>query len=140
MASQATKAEVRHELAEELAEEKGISCDMCQGHAKPTGKLGVRVYYRCTACGMDMSRVPGTEVRVAALAIVPKKKVRAKTRVAVRAHFDRAGGCVDGEMVIDKETGIVTVREKRSRKTYSMTLTELVDHICRTNLNLGRKA
>lgn len=66
-----------------------------------------------------------------------EKKTRTKTRIKVRAHFDRAGGMVDGEMTIDKETGTVTVREKGMRRSYSMRLSDVVDFIARRGLGVG---
>jgi hypothetical protein len=59
---------------------------------------------------------------------------RTKVHVKVRAKFDRAGGMVDGFMVIDKETGMVTVREKGAKKSYSMRLSDVVDTIARRGL------
>ena len=69
--------------------------------------------------------------------VEPEKKTRSKIRVKVRAHFDRAGGMVDGEMVFDKETGTVTVREKGMRRSYSMRTSEVVDFIARKGLGVG---
>ncbi len=59
---------------------------------------------------------------------------RTKVHIKVRARFDRAGGAVDGFMVIDKETGIVTVREKGAKKHYQMRLSDVVDMIARRGL------
>lgn len=69
--------------------------------------------------------------------VVTEKKTRTKTRIKVRAHFDRTGGMVDGEMVVDKETGTVTVREKGMKRSYSMRLSEVVDFISRRGLGVG---
>lgn len=72
--------------------------------------------------------------------VVPaeEKKTRTKVRVKVRSRFDRAGGAVDGELIIDKATGIVTVREKGAKRSYSMTLSELCEYIARKNLGFAR--
>jgi hypothetical protein len=64
----------------------------------------------------------------------PVKKTRSKVRIKVRSRFDRAGGAVPGEMVIDNETGFVTVREKGCHKAYSITLAEVCEYIARRGL------
>lgn len=75
-----------------------------------------------------MTRAPASDEAAA-----PAKR-KGKVHVKVRAHFDRAGGVVDGMLTIDKETGFVHVREKRARKSYSITLTELADFVCRKGI------
>lgn len=69
---------------------------------------------------------------------VEEKKTRTKTRIKVRSRFDRAGGAVDGEMVIDKELGTITVREKGARKAYTLTTAEVCEYIVRRNLGLSK--
>ena len=66
------------------------------------------------------------------------KQPRTKTRIKVRSRFDRAGGAVDGEMVFDKETGTITVREKGARKSYTLTAAEVCEYIVRRNLGLSK--
>ncbi len=97
------------------------SCPACAGPLVELGTLGARKHFRCRDCGLDASQVaqPATV-----------KKTRTKTRIPGRARFDRAGGAVDGMMIIDKELGTVTVREKGAKKSYTMTLAEVVDTIC----------
>lgn len=80
---------------------------------------------------MTLKRSPVTEVEAPA----PK---RTKARFKVRSRFDRAGGAVDGELTIDKELQMVTVREKGAKRSYSMTLAELCEFIARRGL-LGTK-
>ena len=63
-----------------------------------------------------------------------EQKTRSKVHIKVRAKFDRAGGMVDGFMIIDKATGIVTVREKGAKKSYSMRLSDVADTIARRGL------
>lgn len=104
-----------------------LTCGACGGSLVELGALGVRKHFRCRSCGANSSFAPAEE----------KKATRTKTRIKVRAHFDRTGGMVDGEMVVDKETGTVTVREKGMRRSYSMRLSEVVDFIARRGLGVG---
>lgn len=67
----------------------------------------------------------------------PVKKTRPKVRIKVRSRFDRAGGAVEGEFVYDKDTGIVTVREKGAKRSYSMRMSELCEFIARRGLGIG---
>lgn len=70
--------------------------------------------------------------------VAEEKKTRTKTRMKIRSRFDRAGGMVDGEMVYDKETGTITVREKGARKSYTLTAAEVAEYIVRRNIGLSK--
>ncbi len=75
-----------------------------------------------------VERAPDTKVEEA-----PQKK-RTKARFKVRSKFDRAGCAVNGELIIDKELQMVTVREKGAKRSYSMSLGELCEFIARRGL------
>ena len=58
--AEARDAEESEEEEEEQAEEDAdpVYCPMCDsGDSSVLGTLGKRVYYRCTACGMDYSHI-----------------------------------------------------------------------------------
>lgn len=67
-----------------------------------------------------------------------KKKTRPKIRVKVRSRFDRAGGAVEGEMIIDRDTGVITVHEKNAKVSYSLSAADVCEYIARRNMGLAR--
>jgi len=52
----------------------------------------------------------------------------------VRANFDGAGGLRDGTIKIDRATGAITARAKKSRTAYETTLTQVANMICRIGI------
>lgn len=48
----------------------------------------------------------------------------------IRGRLGMAGGESEGTLTIDRETGKVTVRKKRSHSVYETTLNRVADKIC----------
>jgi hypothetical protein len=67
----------------------------------------------------------------------PKKRTR-KIRIRVRGQLDGAGGMQEGTITIDPTLGVVTVRPLRKHTSYTKSLTEVADWICKSVL-LGRR-
>lgn len=48
----------------------------------------------------------------------------------VTAKMDNAGGTQQGTVTINRESGLVSVRPLRGRRTYTMRLSDIADIIC----------
>ncbi len=55
-----------------------------------------------------------------------------KIHIRVRGQLDGAGGEQEGRMVIDPVLGVVTVRPYNSKETYTRSLTDVANFICKT--------
>ncbi len=55
-----------------------------------------------------------------------------RARFRVLGRLDRASALTEGTVTIERETGIITVRPLRKRRTYSLTLGEVATWICQT--------
>ena len=60
-----------------------------------------------------------------------------KIRLRVRGQLDGAGGDQEGTLIIDPTLGIATVRPMRKHSTYTKSLREIADWICKSTL-LGK--
>ena len=69
-----------------------------------------------------------------------EEKRRRPARFKVRAQLDSAGGKKNGTVLIDRETGIITVRPERSRTAYQARLDNIADFIVKTALMAGTAA
>ncbi len=61
-----------------------------------------------------------------------------KVRIHVRGQLDGAGGEQEGTMVIDPILGTVTIRPLKKRTTYTRSLTDVANFICKSVV-LGKK-
>ena len=66
---------------------------------------------------------------------IPRKRT---ARFPVTGVLDGAGGRKDGTVLIDRENKTFSVRPKRSHTTYTLTLGEVADMVCRSII-LGKK-